>query len=473
MKNLIYQILMFLIVLSAPVFGQNNAGIEGNWLGSLEFNGIKMRLLLKVSKTAGGFAAKLDSIDQGANDLEIDAIKQQNNLVTFEAQKYGLSYEGILGENGSQISGTLKQGGNSLPLTFKRATEMPKISRPQDPQKPYPYNEEEVSYKNTKDNVKLAGTLTLPRGGGQYPAVILITGSGAQDRNETVAGHRPFLVLADYLTRRGIAVLRVDDRGVGGSESGSPDFTAENFAGDVLAGIEYLKTRKEINPKQIGLIGHSEGGMIAPMVAARSNDAAFIVLLAGLGQTGADVIYTQTELLQKAGGVSQNVTAQSVKFLKSIVAILKSEPDSKRAEQRINELLAKASSGLSEDEKKEFAATEATIKAQIPMYVSAWFRYFVAFDPRPTLKKVKAPVLALNGENDLQVAWKENLDLIAAGLKAGGNKDYTIKSFPKLNHLFQTSQSGQLSEYDKIEETISPQVLETVADWILKRTAAK
>ncbi|HEY0428968.1 MAG TPA: alpha/beta fold hydrolase [Pyrinomonadaceae bacterium] len=470
MKNLIYCALI-LIVSVLPAFGQAGASAEGKWLGTLEFNGVSLRLALKVAKEAGGsLTATFDSIDQGATNLTIETFTQKDKAVSFEAPKYGLSYEGTINEKGDEITGTFKQGAGSQVLVFRRINELPKINRPQDPQKPYPYNEEDVSYKNTKDDVRLAGTLTTPRGEGRFPAVILITGSGGQDRNETVAGHHPFLVLADYLTRKGIAVLRVDDRGIGGSDAGLPNFTSESFAGDVLAGVEYLKTRKEINPKQIGLIGHSEGGMIAPMVAASSKDVAFIVLLAGLGQTGADVIYTQTDLLNRAGGASEFVTAQTIKILKNVAAILKDVPDNKRAEQKIDEMLAAQSGEFSTEQKKEFAPAEASIKAQIPMYVSSWFRYFIAYDPRPTLQKVKTPVLALNGENDLQVAYKENLGLIEAGLKAGGNKDVTVKSFPKLNHLFQTSGTGLLSEYEKIEETMSPVVLETIADWILKRT---
>lgn len=472
MKNLLLTI-VFIILCSSAVFAQNAATIEGNWLGIFEFSDMKFRLVLKVSKSADGFTAKFDSIDQGANNLGIDKITQTDKIVRFEANQYNISYEGTLNEKGDEINGTFKQGEGSAALTFKRTVDATKVSRPQDPQKPYPYDEEEVSYKNAKDNVKLAGTLTLPRTGGQHPAVILITGSGAQDRDETVAGHRPFLVLADYLTRRGIAVLRVDDRGVGGTDKGSPNFTGENFAEDVLAGIEYLKSRKEINPKKIGLIGHSEGGMIAPLVAARSRDTAFIVLLAGLGQTGEDTIYTQTGLLQKADGVSEFVTSETIKMMKTVVAILKSETDSKRAEQSIKDALAKQISGMNEEQKKAFAPVEATINAQIPIYISSWFRYFVAYNPQPTLKKVKVPVLALNGENDLQVAYKENLGLIASGLKAGGNKDFTVTSFPKLNHLFQTSQTGSLGEYAQIEETISPVVLETISEWILKRAKTK
>ena len=477
MKNLIRHLtiaLTFLIVLSFPVFGQNaaNKSVEGNWLSTLEFNGIKLRLVLRVSKAASGFTAKLDSIDQGANDLEIDAISQQDNAVRFDAKKYGMSYEGKLNEKGDEIVGTFKQGARSQALTFKRTVAATKVSRPQDPQKPYPYNEEEVVYENKKDAIKLAGTLTFPRAPGPHPAVILITGSGSQDRNETAAGHRPFLVLADYLTRRGIAVLRVDDRGIGGSDLGLLTATSENFAGDVLAGVEYLKTRKEINPKQIGLVGHSEGGMIAPMVVVRSKDVAFIVSMAGLGQTGEDAIYTQIALLQKAGGNAETI-AQGIDMQKSLFAIIKSEPNDKLAEQKINEMLAKRKSKMSEQELKAFAPVEANIKAQMPLLLLPWYRYFIGYNPRPTLEKVKIPVLAINGENDLQVASKENLDLIAAAFKTAGNKDYTIKSFPKLNHLFQTSETGSLNEYDKIEETISPQVLETIADWILKRTIKK
>ncbi|MCA1625060.1 MAG: alpha/beta hydrolase [Acidobacteria bacterium] len=476
MKNLIRHLaaaLTFLIVLSLPIFAQSNSTVEGRWFSTLEFNGIKLRLVLKVSKSSDGFTAKLDSIDQGANDLEINAINQQGKAVRFEAKKYGMSYEGTLNEKGDEISGTFKQRADSYPLIFKRTAEATKVSRPQDPQKPYPYNEEEVFYENKKDAVKLAGTLTFPRDNKPHPAVILITGSGSQDRNETVMGHRPFLVLADYLTRRGIVVLRVDDRGIGGSSAGLLTATSENFAHDVLAGIEYLKSRKEIDPKQIGLVGHSEGGMIAPMVASRSKDVAFIVLMAGLGQTGEDVIYTQTALLQKAGGAPPEITTQTVAALKNIYAILKAEPDNKIAEQKIRESLAKQQGAMNEERRKAFAPVKALLESQIPMSLSAWFRYFIAYDPRPMLEKVKIPVLAINGENDLQAAPKENLALIEAALRKGGNKDFTIKSFPKLNHLFQTSGTGSLDEHDKIEETIAPLVLKTIAHWILKRTEKK
>lgn len=225
--------------------------------------------------------------------------------------------------------------------------------------------------------------------------------------------------------------------------------------------------------RRSGLIGHSEGGIIAPAAAVRSKDVAFIVMLAGLGQTGEDIILTQLTLINKGSGEKPEVTAQSIELQKSQFTVIKSEPDNKLTKQKIGEMLAKRRSVMTEQERNTFAATEANIKAQSPALLSSWYRYFVAYDPRPSLKKVKVPVLALNGENDVQISSKENLALISYALKAGGNKDYTIKSFPKLNHLFQTSQTGLPSEYGKIEETISPQVLEMISDWILKRTGKK
>lgn len=264
-------LILTLSVLS--VFAQDPTGtIEGNWLGTLDVGGVKMRLVLKVAKTTDGYTAKLDSIDQGAKDLPIDAISLEGNKLKFSAPQFSLSYEGTLDEKRGEVNGTLKQFAAATPFVFQRVGEIQKKKRRQDPEKPYPYIEEEVSYKNQKDNVKLAGTLTFPRGGGKFPAVILITGSGAQDRDSTVAGHHPFLVLADYLTRKGIAVLRVDDRGTGGSDLGPLLATTENYVGDVLAGVEYLKSRQEIDARRIGLIGHSEGGMIAPLAAVRMNE---------------------------------------------------------------------------------------------------------------------------------------------------------------------------------------------------------
>ena len=464
--------LFLLVVLACPALAQPETGnLEGNWLATLDVGGVKLRLLLKIQKTAAGYTAKMDSVDQGAKDLPIDSVKLTGNQMSFSAAQFGMSYEGTVNDKTDEITGTFKQGAGTTPLVFKRTGEVLMMTRPQDPKKPYPYDEENVSYRNTADNVKLTGTLTLPPGGQtKHPAVILISGSGSQDRDSLIAGHRPFLVLADHLTRNGIAVLRVDDRGTGGSDLGSLTVTSENFMGDVLAGVALLKSRKEIDPKQIGLIGHSEGGMIAPMAAARSRDIAFIVMLAGLGQRGEDVIYTQTELIHRASGTDPETIASALVLMKSIIAVVKAETDEKRIGEGVNAALAKHASAMNESQRKAFEPIASSVKAFMPMYKMPWFRYFVMFDPALTLRNVRVPVLAINGELDLQVAWKENLDLIASGLKSGKNKDVTTKAFPKLNHLFQTSQTGLPAEYTTIEETISPQVLEVVSTWILERT---
>lgn len=465
---------ILLTMLNLAILGvsaQNPSGkIEGNWLGTIELGGTKLRLVLKISGNADRLTAKLDSIDQGVKDLTVDSILMKSGKLQFAVERLGLSYEGALNDAGDEIKGIFKQGSAAFPLLFRKGAEIPRLNRPQEPQRPFPYIEEEVAYTNSKDNTKLAGTLSIPKSLGKHPAVILISGSGAQDRDQTIAGHRPFLVLSDFLTRRGIAVLRIDDRGVGASGRGSAIDTSEDFAGDVLAGVTFLKKRSEIDPSSIGLIGHSEGGMIAPMVAVRSNDVAFIVLLAGTGQTGEDVIYTQTEELQKAQGISPEVRTRTIELMKKVFAIVKAEPDNATAEKLIRQTIENDKASRSEEQNNAFSQMRSLISSQVSMYLSAWFRYFIAYDPRPTLEKVKVPVLALNGENDLQVPAKVNLGLIENALKAGNNREVTIKSIPKLNHLFQTSQTGAVSEYGVIEETMAHAVLETIAGWITERT---
>ena len=447
-----------------------STGIAGNWLGVLDA-GLKLRLGLKVQRQADGkLTAKLDSLDQAAHDLPINSITVENGVVRFIATSLNLSYEGKLSADGSEIIGELKQGTTGFPVTFKRTQQLPTLARPQDPQKPYPYTEEEVGYENTVDKVKLTGTLTLPPSKGPVPAVVLITGSGAQDRNETIMGHRPFLVLADHLTRRGIAVLRVDDRGVGGSSKGAATATSENYAEDVLAGIAFLKTRKEINPNQIGLIGHSEGGIIAPIATTRSRDVAFIIMMAGLGQTGRDAILMQNDLLTRAAGAPPEVTVKIRKIFEQLFDILKVEKDNKVAEQRMRAVIDAELATMTDEQKKSFASVQRTMNMQMSMYLSNWFRYFLLIDPAVFLEKVNVPVLALVGEKDLQVPPKENIDLIETALKKGGNKNYTVTLLPGLNHLFQTSKTGLPSEYGEIEETISPTVLQMMSDWILKQT---
>jgi pimeloyl-ACP methyl ester carboxylesterase len=376
-------------------------------------------------------------------------------------------YDGNLSKDGSEISGTFQQAGMSFPLVLKRVDKPVAISRPQEPKRPFPYAEEEVAYENrTAPGVKLAGTLTLPKSDGPFAAVLLITGSGPQDRDEALMGHKPFLVLSDYLTRRGIAVLRVDDRGVGKSTGTFGTATTKDFATDALAGVEYLKTRKEIDPKRIGLIGHSEGGVIAPMVAADSPDVAFIVMMAGTGLPGDEILYLQSALISKANGASNELIATTTQAQKQIFAIAKEETDNTVATKKIREVMEKVRAGLT-PEQRQTLGYGSTIDSQITPLLTSWFRYFLAYDPRPALRKVKCPVLAINGENDLQVPPRQNLPAIEQALEDGENPDHQIVKLPGLNHLFQTSKTGSPSEYSKIDETISPAALGVIGDWLV------
>jgi len=467
----IFAALILITALSALSKGAETEGIEGVWMGTLKVSVVELRIVFKINANADGtLAATMDSPDQGAENIAVSKVTFENGRLYLESKVVQGTYEGQIKEDGS-IEGKWQQGGISFPLPLKRIDEAPTLHRPQEPKKPYPHIEEEVTYENEKAGIKLAGTFTIPHSEGPFPAVILITGSGGQDRNETVCGHRPFLVLADYLTRKGIAVLRVDDRGVGGSTGNLLESTGEDFAVDVLTGVNYLKSRKEVNPKKIGLIGHSEGGIIAPIAAARSSDVAFIVLMAGTGLTGEEIIYLQTDLLLKVVGASDKVSAMQRTGSEQIFEILKREKDNTAAEKKIRKIMTDILGKLSKEEKDALGASEATIETQLKMLLTRWFRFFLTYDPKTALMKVKCPVLAINGQLDLQVPPKENLSAIEEALKTGGNTNYTIQELPKHNHLFQRAQTGAISEYAKIEETISPIALKAITQWILKQTS--
>ncbi|MBE9592326.1 MAG: alpha/beta fold hydrolase, partial [Proteobacteria bacterium] len=313
--------------------------IEGIWEGKLKVPGTELRIVFKISKNPDGtLTATLDSPDQGATDIPVEEVIFKDNTLHLEVKSAGGVFEGKVSEDFLVVEGEWNQSGQTLPLTLKRVDKAVEILRPQEPKKPYPYIEKKVAYTNLKAGVKLVGTLTLPSDTGVFPAVVLITGSGPHDRDETIYGHHPFLILADYLTRQGIAVLRVDDRGVGESTGDFSQATSEDFASDVLAGIEYLKTRKEINPEQIGLIGHSEGGLIAPMVAVKSPDVAFIVLMAGTGLIGEEILYLQGALMYRAMGVSEEDITKNRQFNERIFSVLKEEDDSENAEERLRQM---------------------------------------------------------------------------------------------------------------------------------------
>ena len=439
--------------------------IVGDWQGVLDAGAVKLRIVLHFKANDKTLIGAMDIPDQGTNGIPIDSVAFENLTLKFVMSRLGASYEGAL--KGEEIIGNFSQGGTLLPLTLKRGTSAPP-KRPQTPTKPYPYDEQEIEFENKAANIKLAGTLTLPRTKAPFPVVVLISGSGPQDRNESLLEHQPFLVLADHLTRQGIAVLRFDDRGVAKSKGNFATATSEDFATDVLSAVAYLKTRKEINPKKIGLIGHSEGGLIAPMCAVKSSDISFLVLMAGPGVTGEELIYEQGRLLMMAEGSTPDEAARNRKLQEKMFAVLKTEKDEAAAEKKLREVMATHIGEMSEAQKKIADANPGALVSQIKAINTPWSRFFVTYDPRPTLRQIKIPVLAINGELDLQVSAKQNLPEIAKALKSAGNKKFQTVELPKLNHLFQPTKTGAFSEYGKIEETISPAVLTMISNWVTK-----
>ena len=461
MKKMAIIILSWVISLTAS--GQD---ITGQWNSILKVQGIQLRLVFHLEKTEKGYDATMDSPDQGAKGMPVSSTTFENSTITMVIQSAKIEYDGVLGKD-NMFTGTFRQAGQSFPLNLSREMVEKEVqARPQDPVKPYPYYEEDVTFKNEKAAIELAGTLTLPKEEGVFPAVILITGSGPQNRDEELLGHRPFLVLADYLTRNGIAVLRFDDRGTAASEGDFKNATTLDFSTDVEAGIAYLESRKEINKKKIGLIGHSEGGIIAPIVAAKSKDVAFIVLMAGTGIPGDQLLLIQQELINRVSGMSEENLLTAKAYNKGAFELVKKDTSASQLQIDLTAYIRKGLADQPDQEIPDGMTADEFIAVQVNQLTTPWMRYFIKYDPSIILEKVNCPVLAINGEKDLQVPPKENLGPIASALKKGGNKKVTTKELPGLNHLFQECTTGSPEEYAVIEQTISPVALSEILSWI-------
>jgi len=442
-----------------------SGNIEGNWLGKID----SLRIVFRITQDEdGSFTAFLDSPDQETFDIPVNEVVFVKGRIRLELRPLQITYEGNLVET-SRIKGEWKQGGSSMPLILERVDKVPQPPRrPQTPVKPYPYNEEEVVYENKNAEVKLAGTLTLPCSNGPFPAVLLVAGSGPMDRDETVFNHKPFMVLADYLTCRGFAVLRADKRGVGKSTGVYGQATKEDFSSDVLTGVQYLKSRKDVNPRFIGLIGHSAGGEISAVVASQSRDVAFIVMMSGVGIKGYDNTVLQDVMTAKEKGATEEELALIRSWCERFYAVPLQEKDDAVARRMMEQLYE----NRTDEENRAFRFLKGWT-LEIDNALSPYMRYSLAFNPVPFLKKVKCPVLAINGDRDTQVPSKENLQSIEEALRAGGNHSFKVKELPDINHMFQSVKPGGVTDYSKIEETMSPVVLKLVADWLMKQINAE
>ena len=436
--------------------------IDGDWLGTLDTGLSKLRLVLHITNTDQGVTATMDSLDQNAKGIPVTSITRQGSSLKFDMRSISGAYDGTISADLSGFSGTWTQLGKSWPLEFKRVKNSTELERkrPQNPVRPYPYNELEVTYKNSKVDIDLAATLTIPEGNGPFPAVLLMAGSGPHDRDETIMGHKPFLVLADHLTRKGIVVLRADKRGCGKSGGDYASAVMSDFASDADAGVAYLKTRPEVDPKLIGLIGHSEGGVEAPMAAASNPDVAFVVMMAGMGVPASELLPMQASLIDKSLGKSPEEIEKDLATQREIFSIVTKDKDDATLQKDLRAALTGK-------------VPDPQIDMQIKAVTSPWFRDLLVYDPAPTLTRLTCPVLVLNGEKDLQVPPSQNLPPIRKALEGRSNKNFEVVELAGLNHLFQDAKTGAVGEYAEIEETMSPVAMEMMSTWIMKQRAAE
>ncbi len=464
---------MLAIGLSANLIGQSNfeqKEIIGSWLGKLKVQNVELRLIFNLSENENGvLKATMDSPDQGAKGIPMGEVSFDTGELKIDAPSILGYYLGVMILRDS-MTGTWNQNGQSFDLSLKKQKEEFSMKRPQEPNAPFPYLIEDVKFINEKAGHTLAGTLTIPKAEGQYPAVILISGSGAQNRNEEVFGHKPFMVIADYLTRNGIAVLRYDDQGVDESGGSQLNTTSLDYSYDAEAALKFLQSDNRIETNAIGFAGHSEGGLIAPIVAARNNAVGFFISLAGPAIVGSELLMLQTKALATITGTDVEEINQSQKINAAIFDIIINEGDNEKVFQKASDYFKKSLESEGKDS-NEIEQELSVFKKSFPAVAYTWMRYFLKTNPAEFLEKMTCPILVLNGDKDLQVLSGENLKAYERIFKKSGLEDYQLIEMKNHNHLFQHCQTGLPLEYGNIEETFSLEALELLQDWIKVRFA--
>ncbi len=459
---------LFISLLS---LAQPSGKFIGTWEGTLNV-GIELRIVFHIAEDGkGGFITTADSPDQSAYELKCDVTTITNADLIIKMLELDASFTGKL-INDSTIEGLFTQRA-AFPLVLKKTEKVLEKIRPQTPQPPFPYKSEEVIYSNADQSLQYGATITIPEGKGPFPAIVLITGSGPQDRDETILGHKLFAVIADHLTKKGFIVIRADDRGVGKSTGKFIEATSEDFSNDVSTSVDYLLSRPEVDKKKVGLAGHSEGGMIAPMVAVKRKDINFIVLLAGPGVPIVELMAEQNAAIAKASGATDEIAEEIRPLFKTVAAAIMNAPDSAVAFATASGIIekwafTKSKEALTELDFETAIKRNAYVSEMVKEFKTPWFRYFMKFDPGVFLEQLSCKVLALNGEKDIQVISKQNLPGIERSLKKSRSKVYEVKELPGMNHLFQTCTKCDLEEYGKLDETFSPSALQTISDWLLK-----
>lgn len=442
--------------------------IQGAWRGHIELGGRKLDIVVVFQKEKNGWTGLLSSQTQQLKDISISNISLLKESLSFDVPLAGGKWEGKFTNDIEKLDGHWLQGGLKAPLNFSKLTETPVVmvsERSQTPTPPYPYEAQEVHYENKRDGIRIAGTLTVPNGEGPFPAAILLTVAGANDRDQSHGApqHKPYLVLADQLTRNGIAVLRMDDRGIGGSTGDVFSSTIENFAYDALAGFDFLKTIPKIDKTQIGFIGNSEGTLVGPLAASINGEAAFIITLGGISIPGSEVILDQSEAIGKISGLTKTEIKAIQNRTKSLFTILNSEPDNTEAKALLRAVLENDTS--SRVSPKEFLIPQ-TIEDQLKLFATDWYRFQINYDPQHVLRKTTIPFLALHGDIDPFVDADKNLQGFAKHLTAARNSHFAVIKLKGVNHIFQDSESGSPVEYTKNENTFSTRALELIVSWL-------
>jgi pimeloyl-ACP methyl ester carboxylesterase len=458
------RIILLFLLFAGSSFSQD---IQGDWYGDIDLSGMKLDFIIHISRGEDGFRSVLDIPEQKAMGIPMTSTNYDNDVLKIISAELKCDFEGRLLEG--SVKGVFSQNGRVFPFAMNKDKREPKpLLRPQEPKTKFNYVIKEVTFENKIDKVTLAGTLTLPKGKGPFPAVILVSGSGPQDRNEEILGHKSFWVIADYLTNNGVVVLRYDDRGFAKSTGDFSTGTTEDFARDAKAGVDYLLNHRKIDKSKVGIIGHSEGGTIAPIVAGKpSNKVGFIILLAGTAIPGTDILLKQQELISVASGESEEEIQSNSAMSISIFQFMQENADSETLKKDLKVYLenymvenkTKLPGGMSNEKMSQVLADA---------YATPWMRNFMFYDPKFAFLNVKCPVLALNGSLDLQVPPNENLSTFKLLAERSGNNNVQTIELPGLNHLFQHSETGAPSEYGEIEETIAPEVLLLIKNWIIE-----
>lgn len=452
--------------------------VKGDWMGTLNI-GVKVRLILHIKKDSatGSYTATMDSPDQGAKGIPVSSLRVQGDSLHAEVNVIKGNYDGLFTDD-TTLTGSWSQGPAKLALTLVKTNEVTALNRPQTPKPPFNYKSEDVEYDNADKSVHFAGTFTCPNSAGPFPAAILITGSGQQDRDETLFEHKPFAVIADYLTKEGLAVLRVDDRGMGKTTGDLLNATSEDFAKDVEAGLAYLKSRSETDTARLGLIGHSEGGLIAELLASRRKDINFVVLLAGPGIKGSVLLADQGAAILESEGYSADAVNLYKPFFSQVVNISITEKDTSVAFKKAWAAYESWKKTAPQTTRNQLGFTDDTavksiLKNLVTTFLLPWMKYFLNNDPSKLVEKINAKVLALNGEKDIQVLAKPNLAGIKVALQKSKSKVADVEMLPGLNHLFQKCTKCSVSEYGQLEETINPAALTAIGDWLKKNELIK